>query len=160
MAADSVFLALVYIPVTRGLAGTISTQHLGAVARRWPLFLLNGLVLTAAFMLLDFAVVGAPDTDISPATNAGVAYVFYRLADQGVRLLGGPFLDPGRLSLTCDARTAIPEVGGRGATRARELDEQEANDPHDVGASGIHGETRFGPASGFLEECRDPCRKF
>ena len=62
LAADSVFLALVYIPVTRGLAGTISTQHLGAVARRWPLFLLNGLVLTAAFMLLDFAVVGAPDT--------------------------------------------------------------------------------------------------
>ena len=62
LAADSVFLALVYIPVTRGLAGTISTQHLGAVARRWPLFFLNGLVLTAAFMLLDFAVVGAPDT--------------------------------------------------------------------------------------------------
>ena len=62
LAADSVFLALVYIPVTRGLAGTISTQHLGAVARRWPLFLLNGLVLTAAFMLLDFSVVGAPDT--------------------------------------------------------------------------------------------------
>ena len=62
LAADSVFLALIYIPVTRGLAGTISTQHLGAVARRWPLFLINGLVLTAAFMLLDFAVVGAPDT--------------------------------------------------------------------------------------------------
>jgi len=62
LAADSVFLVLIYIPVTRGLAGTISTQHLGAVARRWPLFLFNGLVLTAAFMLLDFAVVGAPDT--------------------------------------------------------------------------------------------------
>ncbi|MEN8207145.1 MAG: hypothetical protein ABFS24_14210 [Pseudomonadota bacterium] len=62
LAADSVFLALIYIPVTRGLAGTISTQHLGAVARRWPLFFLNGLVLTSVFMLLDFAVVGAPDT--------------------------------------------------------------------------------------------------
>ena len=62
LAADGVFLALVYIPVTRGLAGTISTRYLGAVARRWPLFLLNGLALTAAFMLLDFAVVGAPDT--------------------------------------------------------------------------------------------------
>ena len=62
LAADGVFLALIYIPVTRGLAGTISTQYLAAVVRRWPLFLLNGLVLTAAFMLLDFAVVGAPDT--------------------------------------------------------------------------------------------------
>ena len=62
LAADGVFLALIYSPVTRGLAGTISTQHLGTVSRRWPLLLLNGLVLTAAFMLLDFAVVGAPDT--------------------------------------------------------------------------------------------------
>jgi hypothetical protein len=62
LAADSVFLALIYSPVTRGLAGTISTQHLGAVARHWPLFLFNGLVLSAAFMLLDYAVVGAVDT--------------------------------------------------------------------------------------------------
>jgi hypothetical protein len=62
LTADCVFLALIYIPVTRGLAGTISAQHLAAVARHWPLFLLNGLVLTVAFMLLDFAVVGAPDT--------------------------------------------------------------------------------------------------
>jgi len=62
LAADSVLLALIYFPVRRGLTGTISTQHLGAVARRWPLFLMNGLVITTAFMLLDFAVVGAPDT--------------------------------------------------------------------------------------------------
>ena len=62
LAADSVFLALIYSPVTRGLAGTISTQHLGAVARHWPLFLFNGLVLSVAFMLLDYAVVGAADT--------------------------------------------------------------------------------------------------
>ena len=62
LAADSVFLALLYVPVTRGFSGTINTRHLGAVVRRWPLFLINGLVLTAAFMWLDFAVVGAPDT--------------------------------------------------------------------------------------------------
>ena len=62
LAADGVFLALVYVPVTRGLSGTINARHLGAVVRRWPLFLINGLVLTTAFMLLDFAVVGAPDT--------------------------------------------------------------------------------------------------
>ena len=62
LAADAVFLALLYVPVTRGLSGTINTEHLGAVVRRWPLLLINGLVLTAAFMLLDFAVVGAPDS--------------------------------------------------------------------------------------------------
>jgi hypothetical protein len=62
LTADAVFLALIYIPVTRGLSATINTHHLGAVVRRWPLFLVNGLVLTAVFMLLDFAVVGAPDT--------------------------------------------------------------------------------------------------
>ncbi len=62
LAADGVFLALIYVPVTRGLSNTIATQHLGAVVRRWPLFLINGLVLTVAFMLLDFAVVGATDT--------------------------------------------------------------------------------------------------
>jgi hypothetical protein len=62
LAADSVFLALIYVPVTRGLSATIATRHLGAVVRRWPLFLINGLVLTAAFMLLDFALVGATDT--------------------------------------------------------------------------------------------------
>jgi len=62
LAADGVFLALIYVPVTRGFTGTINTRHLGAVVRHWPLFLLNGMVLTAAFMLLDFAVVGAPDT--------------------------------------------------------------------------------------------------
>ena len=62
LAADGVFLALIYVPVTRGLSGTINTRHLGAIVRRWPLFLINGLVLTSVFMLLDFAVVGAPDT--------------------------------------------------------------------------------------------------
>ncbi len=62
LAADGVFLALIYVPVTRGLSGTINTQHLGAVVRRWPLLLINGLVLTTVFMLLDFAVVGTADT--------------------------------------------------------------------------------------------------
>jgi hypothetical protein len=62
LAADGVFLALIHAPVVRSLTGTVNRQHLGAVVRRWPLFLLNGVVLTVAFMLLDFAVVGAPDT--------------------------------------------------------------------------------------------------
>ena len=60
--ADGVFLALIHVPVTRGLTRTINTRHLATVVRRWPLFLLNGVVLSTAFMLLDFAVVGAPDT--------------------------------------------------------------------------------------------------
>ena len=62
LVADAVFLALIYVPVTRGLRNTINTQHLAAVVRHWPLLLINGVVLTSAFMLLDFAVVGAPDT--------------------------------------------------------------------------------------------------
>jgi hypothetical protein len=62
LAADAVFLCLVYVPVTRSFAGSVNTQHVGTVVRRWPLFIINGLVLTAAFMLLDFTVVGAPDT--------------------------------------------------------------------------------------------------
>ena len=62
LAADAVFLALIYVPVTQRFSATINTQHLGAVVRRWPLFLINGLLLTSAFILLDFAVIGAPDT--------------------------------------------------------------------------------------------------
>ena len=60
--ADAVFLAVLYVPVTRGFSGSIHPQHVGAIVRRWPLFLINGIVLASLFMLLDFAVVGAPDT--------------------------------------------------------------------------------------------------
>lgn len=62
LAADGLLLALIYVPVTRGLAGSINKQYLGTLARRWPLFLVNGAVLGLAFVLIDFSMVGAPDT--------------------------------------------------------------------------------------------------
>jgi hypothetical protein len=62
LAADSVLLGLMIGPVTRSLKGDITPGHLGAVARRWPLFLINGFVLTAAIVSLDFYIVGTPDT--------------------------------------------------------------------------------------------------
>lgn len=62
LAVDGIFLSLVMGPVTRQLQGTIKTRHLGVIARRWPLFLLNGIVLTGAIMALDFFITGAQDT--------------------------------------------------------------------------------------------------
>jgi hypothetical protein len=62
LAVDGVLLALISVPVRRGLAGSINAQHLGAIARRWPLLLVNGVVLGLAIMLIDFFLVGAPDT--------------------------------------------------------------------------------------------------
>jgi hypothetical protein len=59
---DAVLLSLVMRPVTRQLQADIKTRHLGIVARRWPLFLINGIVLTGAIMALDFFVAGADDT--------------------------------------------------------------------------------------------------
>jgi hypothetical protein len=62
LAVDTVFLSLIAGPVTRQLAGDIKARHLGVVARRWPLFLINGIVLSAAIMAVDFYIIGAEDT--------------------------------------------------------------------------------------------------
>ncbi|MGB5261431.1 MAG: hypothetical protein WBO34_13065 [Gammaproteobacteria bacterium] len=62
LALDGLLLALISVPVRRGLAGSINAQHLGAIARRWPLLLVNGVLLGLAIMLIDFFLVGAPDT--------------------------------------------------------------------------------------------------
>ncbi len=62
LALDGLFLSLVAGPVTRQLQADIQTRHLGIVARRWPLFLINGIVLTGAIMALDFFIAGAEDT--------------------------------------------------------------------------------------------------
>lgn len=62
LTADAVFLALIAGPVARRLTAEINPGHRGAVARRWPLFLINSVVLTAAIMTLDYTVVGAVDT--------------------------------------------------------------------------------------------------
>ncbi len=62
LAADGVVLALLAGPVTRHLEGDIKTRHLGVIARRWPLFLLNSCVLALGIMALDFFIVGTADT--------------------------------------------------------------------------------------------------
>lgn len=62
LALDGLFLSLMVGPVTRKLEVDIQARHLGVIARRWPLFIINGIVLTGAIMMLDFFGVGAQDT--------------------------------------------------------------------------------------------------
>ena len=62
VAADVAVLALLIGPVQRRLAGQVRAERLGLVARRWPLAALNLLVLTLGFLILDFFLIGAPDT--------------------------------------------------------------------------------------------------
>ena len=58
-AADAIFLALIVAPISARLSAELTAQHLNTVARHWPLFLANGIVLTVAIMALDFFLVGA-----------------------------------------------------------------------------------------------------
>jgi hypothetical protein len=62
LAADAVLLAVIIAPVSRRLSGAITERHINTVARHWPLFMINGVVLTAAIMVLDFFLVGAVDS--------------------------------------------------------------------------------------------------
>jgi hypothetical protein len=62
LAVDGIFLSLIVGPVTRQLQGGIKGRHMGVVARRWPLFLINGIVLSGAMMVFDFFIVGAADS--------------------------------------------------------------------------------------------------
>ena len=62
LAVDAVLLALIVAPVSRRLGREVAGRHLQTVARHWPLFFINGLVLTVAIMALDFFVVGAADS--------------------------------------------------------------------------------------------------
>jgi hypothetical protein len=62
VAADTVVLAFVIGPVNRWLASHVLADHVGMVARRWPLRWMNIALLTALFMVLDFALVGSADT--------------------------------------------------------------------------------------------------
>ena len=59
---DAVLLAMIAGPVTRSLNKEIKQRYVAVIARRWPLFIINGVLLTVAFMALDFYVVGAEDT--------------------------------------------------------------------------------------------------
>ena len=62
LVVDGLFLSIIVEPVTRHLRGDIKALHLIVIARRWPLFLINGIVLTSVIMMLDFYSVGAEDT--------------------------------------------------------------------------------------------------
>jgi len=62
LAVDALILALIIGPVSRRLAGQVRGEQVGLVARRWPLVWLSFAVLTVGFVMLDFFLIGAPDT--------------------------------------------------------------------------------------------------
>lgn len=61
LAVDAVLLAAVAGAVMRRMSGEVRAEHLGPVARRWPLAIGNIALLALAFFAIDF-VLGAPDT--------------------------------------------------------------------------------------------------
>jgi hypothetical protein len=62
LALDVLLLSLLIGPVQRRLAAEVQADKAGFVARRWPLLLGNLLLLAAAFLVVDFAVLGGTDT--------------------------------------------------------------------------------------------------
>jgi hypothetical protein len=62
LALDVLAVSLLAGPLRRWLARQVRAEHLEWVLRRWPLPALNLVVLAAAFLVIDFAVSGAPDT--------------------------------------------------------------------------------------------------
>lgn len=59
---DLLLLSLAIGPLQRRLAVDIQPDKAGFIARRWPLLLGNLLFLAIAFLVIDFAVLGGPDT--------------------------------------------------------------------------------------------------
>lgn len=59
---DIFFIVLITKPVSHHIASGVRDEHVGMMTRRWPLLLLNLLFLAAAFVAIDFFIVGAPDT--------------------------------------------------------------------------------------------------
>jgi hypothetical protein len=62
LALDVLLLSLLAEPVRRRVARQVRPEHAALITRRWPLMALNLSILAAAFLVIDFAVVGAPDT--------------------------------------------------------------------------------------------------
>jgi hypothetical protein len=75
LVVDAILLAMIVGPVTRSLSREIKEQYVAVIARRWPLFLINGTLLTMAFMALDFYVVGSANT---------LAATWYQLAESEI----------------------------------------------------------------------------
>ena len=62
LALDVLLLSLAIGPLQRWLGTQVQADKVGTVARRWPLLLLNLALLGVTFLLLDFAVLGGPDS--------------------------------------------------------------------------------------------------
>jgi hypothetical protein len=62
LALDVLVLSLLIGPLQRRLAREVQADKAGFVARRWPLLLGNLVLLAAAFLVVDFALLGAPDS--------------------------------------------------------------------------------------------------
>jgi hypothetical protein len=58
---DAVILAVGYGYLRRKVASQVRPEVLGVFVRRWPLWLANLSLLTLAFFILNFFVIGAPD---------------------------------------------------------------------------------------------------
>ncbi|MGB5830925.1 MAG: hypothetical protein WBG92_02915, partial [Thiohalocapsa sp.] len=66
LALDVLLLSLVVDPIQRRLARDVQTDKAGLLARRWPLMVLNLLLLTVAFLTVDFAISGVADSRGTP----------------------------------------------------------------------------------------------
>lgn len=62
LALDAVVLASLVRPVTAWLAREVRAGQCGLAARRWPLAWINVAILGIAFFVVDFHLIGAPDT--------------------------------------------------------------------------------------------------
>ena len=62
LALDLLLLSLAVAPVQRRLAPEVQGDKVGLIARRWPLMLLNLILLAALFLAVDFAIGGAADS--------------------------------------------------------------------------------------------------
>jgi hypothetical protein len=66
LGADALLIALLIGPVRRMLAGQVREGYIGLVARRWPLTAVNVALLITGFVVVDYAIVGWPDTRLVP----------------------------------------------------------------------------------------------
>ena len=65
--SDALLVGLLLPRASRYLAAEVSRGFLGILTRGWVLASINLLLLTLGLMLLDFFVIGAPDTRMQPA---------------------------------------------------------------------------------------------
>ena len=75
LAVDAVFVALLLKPIRVSLASQIKSDYIATVSRLWPMTIINVLVLTAAFVALDFWYLGGPgNTDLTWAELGNSAF--------------------------------------------------------------------------------------